>query len=205
MKTMTLTALATVTLLSACGGSGSNPFDDVSEDFTAERGDVTANADGSYTIVDGGETIELAAGSVASSGVKTAVGGDLDITSFANDDVTLIGGYSGDLPFSGVIVGNAGNAPTGNATFTGGYTYITPDGTNTGDVILDFDLLDMDIESRDDNIFEVDGEVAADGTISGTVEYNDVETGFTGGFYGENTVGGAFDSETASGVFYGTK
>ncbi len=204
MKTMTLTALATVTLLGACGGSGSNPFH--IPESAGDRGDVTVNDDGSYTLVDNGETIELDASMIANSGVLTSgdEAANLSIISFANDDVTLISGFSEDAPFSSII-GTADDAPEGEATFSGSYIYSTTSGSNIGNVILEYDFVENDLETADGSEFEVDGEIAADGTIYGTVEYNEVETGFTGGFYGDATVGGVFDDGNASGMFYGTK
>jgi len=211
MKNMTMTALATVTLLGACGGSGSNPFE--IPEYAGVRGDVTVNEDGSYTIVDGDTTVELAAASVSSNGAPyTTIGGTVRATSFGNDDVTLIAGISDGAAFSG-IVGTAGAAPTGSATFQGSYTYMGAGNIDTGAAItLEYDFADNDLETIADpdtglvSKLDVDGQVASDGTLYGTVEYddNDVETGFTGGFYGD-TVGGVFDSEEASGLFYGTK
>jgi len=211
MKTMTMTALAAVTLLSACGGSSStttiissNPTIPGNTVSTNNRGAITANADGSFSIVDDGNTIELPAKGFSLHDQLAWADGTHRANSFVNDDVTLLGGFSNGVAFSG-IDGTVSAAPTGNATFEGRYDYNTETASFSAPLTLVYDFADREIETPDGSAFEVDGDVAADGSITGEVEYNNVETSFTGGFYGTDTVGGAFDSSTAAGIFHATK
>ncbi|MBB5721745.1 hypothetical protein FHS72_001357 [Loktanella ponticola] len=211
MKTMTMTALAAVTLLSACGGSSStttisssNPTILGNTVNTNNRGAITANADGSFRIVDDGNVIDLPASNVILNQQVAWINGTDRANSFVNDDVTLLGGISDGVAFSG-IDGTLSAAPTGNARFEGRYSYNSATTSVSGPLTLVYDFADRDIETPDGSDFEVDGDVAADGSIIGEIEYKNVETAFTGGFYGDGTVGGAFDSGGAAGIFYGTK
>jgi hypothetical protein len=69
---------------------------------------------------------------------------------------------------------------------------------------LTYVLSDNTLESAADSTLVVDGDVASDGALTGTVSYGDETADFEGGFYGDDAVAGAFNSDTIGGVFYGT-
>ena len=212
---MKLTCIAALTLLGACGGgsgdSGATGRGDMVVDpivpFAA--GAVTANANGSYTILQGDETIELPASNVFFNG-QTAWqtgfnGGVDDADSFISDDVIAIGGVTGDdTVFSG-ITGTLGDAPTGDATFDGRYAVNNVSGAGqTGALSLAFDLAASTLTSTSGSTFVVVGEVTSSGAISGTIAFGGETADFEGGFYGANDVAGAFNNTTIGGVFFGT-
>jgi hypothetical protein len=204
MKFTTVTTLAAIAVLSACSGDGTNPFDiddDTTVDLTVEG--VIANEDGSYTVVDDGVAFELAASGVTVNGQAAWINSSERASSFITDDVTAIGGFLDGAPFSG-ITGTLAATPTGDATYSGRYDYITAETSTNGALDLTFDLDTLALTSEDDADFVVDGTVGSDGSITGTIAVDDVETDFTGGFYGTDSVAGAFDDDTAAGVFYGT-
>jgi hypothetical protein len=204
MMHKTVLTLTGIALLSACDGNGSNPFDTVDDpmvDLTVDG--VTSNADGSFTIVDDAVAFELSASSTTLNGQTAWINGSERAASFIDDNVTAIGGFLDGEPFSG-ITGTLEAAPTGDATFSGRYDYITESASINGALDLTFDLDDNTLLSDVDSDLVVDGTVASDGSITGTVAFDNVTTDFNGGFFGTNAVAGTFDDETAAGVFYGT-
>lgn len=204
MMHKTVVTLAGIAMLNACGGSGSNPFDTVDDpvvDLTVNG--VTSNADGSFTIVDDAMAFELSTSSTTLNGQTAWITGSERAGSFIDDNVTAIGGFLDGEPFSG-ITGTLAAAPTGDATFSGRFDYITETSASNGALDLIFGLDDNTLQSDIDNDLLVDGTVADDGSITGTVAFDGVTTNFNGGFFGTNAVAGTFDDETAAGVFYGT-
>ena len=204
MKYTTLMTLASVAVLTACGGSGTNPFDTVDDptvDLTVDG--VTANGDGSFTIVDSGVAFELSASSTTLNGQTAWINSSERAASYIDGNVTAIGGFLDGETFSG-ITGTLGTVPTGDATYNGRYDYITAAASTNGALELTFSFDDNTLLTDDDSDLVVNGVVATDGTITGTVAVDDVTTDFSGGFFGTNAVAGAFDDDTAAGVFYGT-
>lgn len=213
MKYTTSMTLACVAVLSACGGGGSNPFetvDDPVDDTPFAAGAVTQNANGSFTIVQDGETVVLPASSFNLNGElawQTGFNGGVDnANSFITDDVTAIGGVTGDgVVFSG-ITGTLADVPTGDATFDGRYSVnVTSGASQSGALSMTFDLAANTLNSVSGSTFEVDGDAGTDGSITGTVAFGGETADFEGGFYGDDDVVGAFNSDTIGGVFQGAK
>ena len=156
MKFTSLFAIAAASTLAACGGSGGGgavtPVPVPAVEF--EAGVVTTNADGSFTIVQDGETINLPASRFTSNGQlawQAGFNGGVDnANSFITDDVTAIGGVSGGAggtAFSG-ITGTLGDAPAGDATFDGRFAVSETSGAGrTGPINLVYDLSGNNLES----------------------------------------------------------
>jgi hypothetical protein len=203
MKKMTLTIIGTVMMLGACGGGGSTGNTMVDPDPTPTVGAVTENANGTFTVVDEGETFELSTNTVTTNGRLSWISSDERGSSFITDDVTAIGGLIDREPFSG-ITGTLSDAPSGNAEFVGRYAIAGFSTFNSGVLDLEYDLTANTLDSADGSDFVVDGDVGTDGAITGTIAYAGETSDFDGGFYGTNSVAGAFDNDTIGGVFFGT-
>ncbi|UWQ97722.1 hypothetical protein K3729_09485 [Rhodobacteraceae bacterium S2214] len=215
MKFTSLFAIAAASTLAACGGSGGGgavtpvPVPVPAVEF--EAGVVTTNADGSFTIAQGGETINLPASRFTSNGQlawQMGFNGGVDnANSFITDDVTAIGGVSGGAggtAFSG-ITGTLGDAPAGDATFDGRFAVSETSGAGrSGPISLVFDLSGNTLESAAGAALVVDGDVASNGQVTGSVTYGSETAEFEGGFYGDDAVAGAFNNDAIGGVFYGT-
>lgn len=203
MRTTSLFAIAATVLLTACGG-GSDGTDPVDNDpVIPTDNDVTANADGSFTVEDAGETFELSNATFTSNGQIAWFSGNERGASFINDDVTVIGAVVDGDPFSGVT-GTTSAGPTGDAVFTGGYTVVTASSSVGAGVVMNYSLSTNRLTTATGSDLILNAAVGSEGALNGTVVFDGETAPLSGGFYGTNTVAGAFDNSTIAGVFYGT-
>lgn len=214
MKTTSLLAVSAIVALGACGGSTST---ETIVDMTTQLGNgavvtdtgsITAEPDGTFTITQGSREITLPASNVFINGQKAWQtgfnGGRINANSFITDDVSAIGGVNGEgTAFSG-ITGDLAAAPTGDAAFAGRYAVNASGSSQSGVLEMTYDMSANTLDSDAGSTFVVDGDVASNGEVTGTISFGTDTADFEGGFYGDDAVAGAFNSATIGGVFYGT-
>lgn len=191
-------SIASLTALTACGDG--TPFQD---DGPVPVGTVEF-ADGVYTITQGDTEVVLDEDDAIAlqADQQTWIDGNARAQLFESDNAMVVGGVTADgTPFA-ALSGSVGDNPTGDATFTGGYTVLTADDFNSGDLTLVYDL-ETGALTNDGGALTVDA-IATEVNITGTVEFAGESGNLEGNFFGEDEVAGAFTGDAIGGIIHGT-
>ncbi len=205
-KSLLLSLMAATSLLAACGGSSSSAdmeMEDPEMDDPGPTNSAVENADGTITVVSGGETLTLPATSISSNGQPQWIGSGLLANGFDTDDALAVGGVQDGTAFS-AITGTTVTAPASSLTYVGRYAVNTATGSVSSPLTINYDAVAETISAVDGD-FSIDGDVEGTGGITGTVTFEGDTADFDGGFFGVSAdVAGAFNSDTFGGVFYGS-
>lgn len=193
-----LIGLTGLSALTACGDG--TAFQD---DEEVPVGTVT-ELDGTYTITQGDREITLLADdTVTLNGQRAWLGDDERAQAFESDNVIAIGGVDADRTPFAAISGSVGEAPTGDATFTGRYAVLQGEDYESAALTLNYEL-DTGAITNDGGDLTVDA-TATEVNITGTVEYAGETGNLEGNFFGDDEIAGAFTGETMGGIIYGTQ
>ncbi|MEJ6398415.1 hypothetical protein [Yoonia sp. 208BN28-4] len=218
--------------MTACGGT---TIDDTSFLDDIKPGDVIPLADGQaqvangvYSVMQNGETVILPEnGEISLNGQLAWVStNQTRAVTFAEGTALLIGGMEPNgTTFSG-ISGPLSAAPTvddlvpavdftpTSLRFDGRVSYVTANEVNDTMGIffynprserLSGDLTRSGLDGSIETTIKLDAGLTSSGALSGTISINGDDAQLKGGFYGEDSVAGAFNGENIGGVFSGTQ
>jgi len=193
-----LFSIASLTALTACGDG--IPFE---ADEEVPVGTV-AFADGVYTITQGDVEITLNEEDAVSISGQNAWLGDTDrAQAYESENVTAIGGISEDgTPFA-ALSGSVGEAPTGDATFSGRYSVLQGTNLSSSALTLNYDLESGAI-TNDGGDLTVDA-AASELSIDGTVTFDGQTGTLEANFFGDDEIAGAFTGDEIGGIIHGTQ
>lgn len=206
-----LTGLAALFALGACSSTTTPEPVSVPEVGTANLDATT----GSYSVTVGGQTTALGSptSTVIGVGARNWNTADYSAYSYGDPSVTTIGGFNKttNTPFAG-ISGSLGAIPaSSSAIYNGriGLTAYYPAATvKYRDYIR---VLQLNVDFGAGTVSQAYNGVTIDGTISGsaftgtaTYDSSGAVAQMAGGFYGTNTVAGAFSGPEFAGAFLGT-
>ena len=196
-------------LLAACGGGGGAASDlpgTVMDPPVTTTGDsVMRDASGRVSGVSDGVAFTLSVNEFNANGQPSWQTESERVSSFESDDVFALGGFIDGTPIS-AVTGTVVDAPLGNATFAGRYAAYNATGFATvsgpADFVFDFEAATLVADTDD---FDLETSVAGDGSLTGTATFRGETGAVSGGFFGTDTVAGAFQGEAVAGAFRGTR